>query len=269
MNLIIIGKKGFIAKNLNNYFKKKKTKVLNISLNNFVKLDNKRLQNYKNIINCWINEEIIKKKYNQFYDYDKIISNKISNLNIRYIFLSTRKVYGKNPYANEKSTLYPLCNYSKNKAISENICKKILNNKLIVLRISNLIGYRSLNKKRLHKTFIDHFFINTKKEKISFNFDDYKDFLSIDQFCDIVLRICLKSEIFGIFNVSLGKKVFLIDLINALLKHSSKKISVIDNKKIKSDRFVLNNKKLLKKLKIDIKPKKLIDYCHNLSKKKY
>ena len=269
MSIIIIGKRGFIAQNLVKFFIKKKIKFLNISLKNFLKLDNKKFQNYKNIINCSINEKIIKSKYNQFHDYDKMISKKILNSNLRYIFLSTRKVYGKNIYADEKSKLYPRCNYSKNKAISENSCQKILNKRLVILRISNLIGYRRLNTKRLHKTFIDYFFINSKKNKINFNFNDYKDFLSIDQFCEIVLRICLKKEIFGIFNVSLGKKVFLIDLVHALLKHNSKNVSVIDNKKIKSDNFVLNNNKLLKKLKIDINPRKLIDYCHNLSKKKY
>ena len=38
---------------------------------------------------------------------------------MRYIFLSTRKVYGNNNYPSENSYLSPRCNYSKNKLISE------------------------------------------------------------------------------------------------------------------------------------------------------
>ena len=57
----------------------------------------------------------------------------------------------------------------------------------------------------MHKTFIDYFFENLRKEKFVFNFFDYKDFLSIDQFCSILFKIYQKRNISGIFNVSMGK----------------------------------------------------------------
>ena len=266
MSIIIIGKRGFIAENLVKFFKKKKIKILNVSLNNFFKLKEIDLSKFKNVINCSINKKIINNKYKDKNDYDLRISNKIKTLNMRYIFLSTRKVYGKNKYPNENSYLSPRCNYSKNKLISEKQCLQVLKNKLLILRISNLIGYRSQNKRRLHKTFIDFFYENLKKQKIIFNFFDYKDFLSIDQFCLILFRIYKNRKIIGIFNVSIGKKIYLIDLINSLIKYHPKKISLLNSKKIKTDNFVLNNKKLLRKIKININKNKLFIFCNNMSK---
>ena len=268
MSLIIIGKKGFIAKNLTYYFKKKKIKHLNISLTNFLRLNSSQLSEYTNLINCSINEKIIKDKYKKKNDFDRLISNKISFLNLRYIFLSTRKVYGKNIFPNERTKINPKCNYSKNKLISENQCKRILNRKLIILRVSNLIGFRKFSNKRMHKTFIDNFYLNLKKGHFRFNFDDYKDFLSIDQFCRVIEKICANDKVYGTFNLSLGKKIFLKDLIQALLsKTSKKKILIINDKNKNSDNFVLNNKKLLNKLKFKIQKKELIEYCKILSKK--
>tara|TARA_Y100000389_G_scaffold147641_1_gene146536 strand:- start:9305 stop:10114 length:810 start_codon:yes stop_codon:yes gene_type:complete len=267
MSVIIIGKKGFVAKNVYNYLKRKKTKILITSLNNFFTLESKKLKKYRNIINCSINNETINSKYSPLYDLDRQICEKIKNLNIRFIFLSTRKVYGDKFYPTETAKVKPLCNYSKNKVISENFCNEILKKKLIILRITNLVGYREHSKKRLHKTFMDYFLMNIKKKKITFNYKDYKDFISIEQFSDVIYRICKNSNIHGIYNVSLGKKVFLIDLIKALLKNCRTKVTITDNKKLKSDNFVINNKKLLNTLKIDLKENKLIDYCHNLSKK--
>ena len=266
MSTIIIGKRGFIAQNLVKFFLKKKIKFLNVSLNNFLKLKKNNLLKFKNVINCSINKKIINNKYKVENDFDLKISNKIKFLNIRYIFLSTRKVYGKNKYPNENSYLSPRCNYSKNKLISEKKCLQILKNKLVILRISNLIGYRSGNKKRLHKTFIDHFCYNLRSEKFIFNFSDFKDFLSINQFCLILYKICQTRNISGVFNVSMGKKIYLIDLIKSLIKYHPKKISLVDNKKIKSDNFVLDNKKLLRKLRISINKNKLFIFCNNLSR---
>lgn len=268
MSLIIIGRRGFIGKNLTNYFLEKKIDILNVSVDKFLKLSKNELINFHSVINCSINKKIIKNKYHANNDYDFKICKKIQNLNIRYFFLSSRKVYGKNKYPNEESKLKPSCNYSKNKLISENKCKNILNNKIVILRISNLIGFRSKNKKRLHKTFIDNFFIKLKKGNIDFNFKDYKDFLSIEQFCKIIYKFYRNKNILGVFNISIGTKIYFVDLINSLIKFQNKKVIINNTNKIENnDNFVLDNRKLLKKLKINLKKKDLFKYCEILGSK--
>ena len=71
------------------------------------------------------------------------------------------------------------------------LIKKILQNRLLILRISNIIGPPSNSKKKLHKTFSDIFFETVKRGLIYENKDTYKDFISIKKFCEIMYILCV------------------------------------------------------------------------------
>ena len=73
----------------------------------------------------------------------------------------------------------------------------------------------------------------------------------------------LKSKINGIYNVSLGQKVFISEILHELNKRkiNNKFNKINDNNE---DSFYLNNKKLLKKIKIKISKKDLLDYCYRM-----
>ena len=143
----------------------------------------------------------------------------------------------------ENSNLNPKCNYSKNKLITEKLLQDILKNKVLILRLSNLVDFRKNKNYRIrHKIFIDYFFENIKKNKIYNNNKVYKDFLSINQFCQIIYKL-ISMDITGIYNVSIGKKIYLNKLISWLNFYNKKKISVINPpKNINIDSFYLNNK---------------------------
>ena len=65
----------------------------------------------------------------------------------------------------------------------------------------------------MHNTFIDNFFKNIKKGKvIKFN-NEYKDFLGIDQLTRVLDKV-VENKLSGKYNVSLGKKVYLREIIN-------------------------------------------------------
>ena len=90
----------------------------------------------------------------------------------------------------------------------------------------------------------------------------FKDFLSIDQFNYILLKI-LQKNLKGIYNVSIGKKIFIKELLKALNK--GKKLKYFKEKKISSnDSFYLNNDKLKKKIRIKITKHSLFRYCYNI-----
>ena len=207
--IIIIGKNSFIGGNLFNFLKKKfNTKIYNYQ--KFLSINSKLLFDVKYIINCSSNNQYVKKKYSEKNDFDFQISKKIKNLKCKMIFFSSRKIYKLGDDLNELSKLNPNCNYSKNKLITEKKLLKNLKNRILVLRISNLIGlhkYRSSNKK-IHKTFIDIFFSNVQKGIIFNNAKNYKDFLSINKFNEIIEKLINKKAV-GIYNVSLGKKVYM------------------------------------------------------------
>ena len=160
----------------------------------------------------------------------------------------------------------PISNYAKNKLITEKKLIKKFNNNVIILRISNVIGDKSRIKK-IHNTFIDIFFQNIKKGYILNNNRDFKDFISIDKFCEILKNI-IKKRLSGIFNVSIGRKIYLNDIISWLNKFNKRKF--ITKSKIKNDDcFYLNNKKLMSKIKIKNSVLELKKYCFNISKKSF
>ena len=262
--ILIIGRRGFIGSNLSKYLKKYYI-VSNISFKNLSKYKSK-IKNFDYVINTSINKSCIEKKYNPRFDNDLKISNYINKNKTVYIFLSTRKVYKSKANIKENDKLLPKSNYAKNKLITEKKLTHKLNNNLIILRVSNIIGDKSKIKK-IHNTFVDLFFQNTKKGFLIDNKKDYKDFISIEKFCEIIKNI-IKKNLIGIFNVSIGRKIFLNDIVSWLNKFNAEKLVVVKNNS-KSDSFYLNNQKLMSKIKIKNSISDLKKYCFRISKKRF
>ncbi len=266
--VLIIGKNSFVAKNISNNLKKY-FYIKKLNYINFLKLNEKDLKRYDYLINCSLSKKYVNQKYLLANDFDLKIAKKIVNTSVKMIFLSSRKVYQSKANITEKSILKPMCFYSKNKLISEHKIKKILHKKILILRISNLIGNINLNKKyrKIHYTFIDRFFINIKKKIIFNNKEIYKDFISIDKFSEILIKL-IKINANGIFNVSIGKKIYLKELVKWLNYFNKQKNVKIVNipKNFNQDSFFLNNFKLKRKIKITTSKKELKEYCIRLSK---
>ena len=262
--ILIIGKRGFIGVNLAKYLKKFYN-VKHIGFKDLKKFKFK-INNFNYIVNTSINKNYIINKYNEKFDNDLKISKLINDKKIIYTFISTCKVYPSKTNVRENTKLLPKSNYSKNKLITEQKLGKKFKDNLIILRVSNIIGDKSLIKK-IHRTFIDIFFENIKKGIIIDNGNAFKDFLAIDKFCQIFRNI-IKKNLVGIYNVSIGQKVYLNDLIEWLNKFNKKKLKKIKTMK-KSDSFYLNNKKLMSKIKIKNSLTDLRRYCYKLSKNKF
>ena len=264
--ILIIGLKGLIGSNLFNYFKIKKLNVYQLSFENFIKNKNIHVDKFDVIINCTSNQKFIKNQYQDKNDNDLRIAKKILHSKTKLVMLSTRKVYKAKFNIDELDKEKPNCNYSKNKIKSEINIKKILTNRVLILRISNIICYPNSNKRKLHKTFSDIFFEMAKKGFIYKNNKTYKDFISIKKFNQIVLEL-IKKNSFGLYNVSLGKKIYLNQLITWLNYYNSKKIKIIKPKNsFNNDSFTLNNNKLMQEIKIKNNTLELKNECLRISK---
>ena len=258
--LILIGKKSFlghyIKKNL-----KKKLNILHISLNQFNNLNTSFIKDFDYVCNCSINPKYQKQKYNVNNDIDTLIVKKIKNLSVKFIFLSSRKVYHHGINLKETRKCKPLNNYAKNKLLSEIKIKSILKRKYLILRISNIIGKPILNPKKVTNNFIDNYIKFKRSKKIIFFNNYFKDFLSINQFTEIFYNI-VQKKITGTFNVSLGERVYISEILNWLNK-TNYKLFKPNNNFIDNDSFYLNNKKLLNKIKVKVKKSDLKKYCKN------
>ena len=99
-----------------------------------------------------------------------------------------------------------------------------------------------------------------KKEKIIEVNDDYKDFLSINQFSKIV-KLLINKNANGIYNVSLSEKVYISEITKWLDTNTFDKIKFISNKK---DSFTLLNKKLVNKIQFKPTKKQLKLFCKKI-----
>lgn len=267
MKILIIGKNSRITQFLKEYLDK--DFLISIkSYSELIKKDSLYFKKYQFIINCSSNKKYISSKYSASNDYDYKIAKKIIKLKTFYIFLSTRKLYKPKVNCKEIDKPHPICNYSKNKLITENRLKKIVGNKLIVLRISNVIGItKKSSKKKLHKTFIDFFFENIKKGYIIKNQKIFKDFISSKGLGQLVSKL-IKLKAIGTYNLSIGKKIYLDHIIRWLNFYNPNSFKIINQSKLKlnKDSFYLNNNKILKKTKIKMTISDLKKECKKISK---
>ena len=260
--ILIIGKNSFIGSNLKKYLSKE-FKVKNLSFEDIINKKVSFFSEFSHVINTTIHKKYIYGNYNKLYDLDRKFVSRFKKISFTYIFLNSRKIYFQKENISENSFIKPISNYGRNKFKTETFLKKKLKTKLLSLRISNIIGRRIIiSKRNHHKLFFDNFLaIRNYKKKIIIA-DDYKDFLSIIQFCKIITDL-ISQKINGIYNVSLSQKVYVSELVKWIDKKFYNKISFTDNRK---DSFTLSNKKLLKK--ICVKPTKyeLKKFCKKILK---
>ena len=263
IRLLLIGKNSYISTNLFTFLRRKII-VKKISFEEFKKIKIKSLKSFTHICNCSITKKYSSNKYQKENDLDLKIINKIKPLKIKFIFLSTRKVYKPTANIKELSKKKPLGNYAKNKLITESKIKKLIPSHHIILRISNIIGFKKKNSKyrKISTTFIDNFYNFKKSKKVIFYEDHYKDFLTINQFKQIFLKI-LNAKLNGTYNFSLGKKIYISELLNALSKNKINK-KFIKTKIIKKDSFYLNNDKLFNIINFKVYKKDLLKYCYKM-----
>jgi len=259
--ILIVGKKSFIGSHLYNYLKN----FFYVKIFSLKNLNNKNLNYFDYVINCSIHPNYSKYKYEKKFDIDLKITDKILNNSTKYIFLNTRKIYKPQFDIKENSYLEPIDNYAKNKLKTETILLKRIKNRLVSLRISNVLGKRKfLRNRRGHDLFLDNF-IKNRKNNIIIKYEDcYKDFITIDYFNKVVLKI-IKKDITGIYNLSLGHKIYSSEIVRWLDIKFSKNIK-FDLKNNYKNSFTLNNKKLTKKIKISITKKQVMNFCKKIFK---
>jgi dTDP-4-dehydrorhamnose reductase len=266
--LLIIGKNSFLGKNLYNGIKNKiNTRLL--SYEEFLKLNKDKIKSFNYLCNSSLNAGYNKSKYREKNDIDLKIVKKIRNYKINFIFLSSRKVYSNKNNIKENDKLAPKCNYSKNKLITEKKIFKLLPNKLIILRVSNVLGLKNYSLRRTHVSFIDNYIKYISSNKKTYYDNDYKDFITIQQFIKIFYNI-IKKKLRGVYNVSSGKKIYIKEILKWLnYKNLYKNKFLIKKNSYCYDSFTLNNKKLINSIKIKINKSEIKDFCRVMGKKIY
>ena len=77
----------------------------------------------------------------------------------------------------------------------------------------------------------------------------------------------IKKDLRGTYNISIGRKIYLNQIISWLNKYNKKRLKIINFNSKKNENFYLNNNKLKSKIKIKNSLFELKKDCLDLSKK--
>lgn len=148
--------------------------------------------------------------------------------NVKKIIYVSSYVYGKpkNCPIDENHPVNPHNAYTESKYLAERLCQSYCNNselKATILRPFNIFG------QFMHEGFLIPNLINAMKtgNKITItNKKSKRDFLHVDDFVDLIIRIKNHNSKFDIFNVGSGESHSFEEIIEKIEKISSKKLNI-------------------------------------------
>lgn len=245
MKILIIGKNSYLAEGL--IFDNSKFDVEKIKRP--FENDFERYNNYDFIINFCIQPEHF---FNILSDKEMIdveIAKNIKNPKTKFIYLSSRKVYGSSTELityNEYSPLKPFDFYSKNKCNIEMALQSLIPNNLAILRTGNIIGMPS--HKKTYNTFIgwlENEFNKNHKITCTINRFARKDYITKEYFQQS-LNAVVENNLTGVFNIGAN---FAFTIEGLLLNILPSKYIDFSNRDDKSEQFILDCSKLHKYIK--------------------
>ena len=181
----------------------------------------------------------------------------------KIIHVSTDEVYGENlskPFK-EDQQLNPTNPYSASKAGADmmvNAYKKSYKLNIITIRANNIYGIRQYPEKLISKSIFN--FLNKKKMTVHGKGNNYRFYLSVEDFCDGVLQIIRKGKKGEIYNIASNKYYKVLDVIKIIAKNLNirfkKKIVFVDDRPFNDKIYKINCQKLKK---LNWKPRKNLD----------
>ena len=232
--VLVTGSRGFIGKQV--IKRLKKSEILTDLI------DSKRidLKNIEEVMKLNASDVVIHLggKTTKGLEWDEYFNNNVlGTLNIleycitkkikKMIFVSSY-VYGNPKYLpiDEEHPIDPHNAYTKSKYLAEQLCEFYAKNSdlnIIILRPFNIFG-KTLPNGFLITNLLKS--IQTNEKVTIFNKDSKRDFLHIDDFVDIVLKIKDCDFKFEVFNVGSGKSYSFNEVVKKIEKISIKKLNL-------------------------------------------
>ena len=140
------------------------------------------------------------------FDYCVSLFKECKRKNIRLIYASSAAVYGDGPFI-ESTIKKPKNLYALSKSMFDDYCFAFENN-CVGLRYFNVYGPHE-NQKGDMSSVVYKFFTQLEKGKIRL-FEDsdkyFRDFIHVDDVCDIIYKIHQDESITGIYNLGTGQE---------------------------------------------------------------
>src|SRR5574344_2619919 len=204
MKVLLIGKNSYLASGISRLFINFES-VVYLSHNEFLSYK-KTLLEFDLIINFAIDPECSVKDLNIEESIDLIIARQISNTNCKYVFISSRKVYGSNKdllvyQETDPITYFDYYSYYKFQ-LEKHLSEVLRENKLMILRVGNIIGDLDIRTKLktyvgwIANTFLKNGYIEINQSPLAI-----KDFITKNFFQEAVHALICRGK-FGVYNIS-------------------------------------------------------------------
>lgn len=252
MNVLIIGHSSFIAQHLKKHHIAKDWSYISY-------IDYKTAPEWDKKPDCVINlalNPVVRQ--GEYSDLDIKIGQKAQEIGAYFIALSSRAVYGITDELTEFSEDSPFLDrctpYGQAKRLIEsNLLENLNNQKLIILRPSNIFGFEC-QKDKLRQSFFGKMLYDLKHSNfIIFNMlpEVQRDFLPVENFVNILVGILSKPKA-GTFNVSSGIGTPCGCVANNILQGYESGALKIEPDAKNTDSFIINNQKLLNNYPLSI-----------------
>lgn len=255
---LIVGNSSFVG---NELFKIKQYDI--VSYKNIHHID---FSNYDSVINCALNPVFKTQNYDEKIDVDFEIAKLAYRNRCHYMMISTRKVYGSSSELKiytEKSVTNPFDYYSENKLICENKIRTEFGDNSVIIRGSNLFGFE-LGRQSFMGFCMDQL-RHGGKIVFSISENTKRDFIDIEVACQLMDKV-IEKKLTGIYNLSSNFGLEIGKVAKNLINGYGKGIFLCTNDIVK-EQFIIDNTKLLKKLKVNPNFSNTTEIIQELGKK--
>jgi UDP-glucose 4-epimerase len=225
------------------------------------------LEGIDTVINFALTQEYRVNDYDEANDIDLTLARAIADSPIRYILLSSRKVYGLEGQFGvaEDGLIEPQGNYGINKYRTEGLLSDLLGDRLTILRVSNVLGDERIPGRKSFMSMMLGGLVERDTITMDVHPSVRRDFMSAPACGRALLRV-MADPAPGVFNFGSGEAIAMGTIAEALMKgFGSGKIDVINDRVF--DEFVLNVTKWNNRFGQIETATELLEYCEGLGKK--
>jgi hypothetical protein len=221
------------------------------------------------VVNFAFDPRLYREPYAPELDVDRQISQRIADLPLRYVLLSSRTVYGPavNWDAREDAETVGDGVYGRNRVAIEHALRERLDpERLTVLRITNTVAYELQPGRR--NTFMS-ILLGALRDRGEIRFDmsprTRRDFITDTFLCGALRRlVTLRAD--GVFNVGCGFPVATGDIADWVIEGYGSGRVVADPDEVR-DEFFLNTSRLREKVGMTQTPEALRDRCREIGRR--
>jgi len=247
--IVLTGTDGFIGKNLLQFFHERTDEqIIDVDFKSTIKpyeflekLKQKKYTNISTIIHNGACSDTTNSDLNYMlknnFEFTKKLFNLSTKQGIRFIYASSASVYGDGPFV-EDTDLKPKNIYALSKSMFDQYYL-FSNQQAVGLRYFNVYGKYEENKHHMASVAYKFFNQIDKGEITIFeNSENYlRDFIHIDDVCEITYKIFSDKSINGIYNVGTGKARSFKDIADIFSKKYSVNIKTIPMPEILEDKY--------------------------------